>query len=440
MATSVASGAFSVSSPKGRTPRTSPASSPPRPIAELTSGMELAAHEPGVWPDMWLEKAITNGYIRSDHTIGGASIQPASLDLRLGEVAYRLRCSFLPDDRRVEDKLAEYSMGTVDLSKGAILERNRPYLVPLVEELALPDYLRAKANPKSSTGRLDIFTRVVCDKSYRFDEVPAGYRGKLYLEIVSRSFTIKVDRLLSLNQLRLMVGRAPVRGAELGELHRVEPILYLNNKPREDSALKAGEGLFLSLNLRGEENGIVGYRAKRNSMLLDLSRVDAYEVEDFWEPVYRDKAAPRVVLEPEEFYLLLSAESVRIPPAYAAEMAAYDPTSGELRTHYAGFFDPGFGHDEAGLLRGSQAALEVRAHDVPFMVEHGQRVCKLKFEKMREAPAVLYGAELGSNYQGQKGTLSKHFRVPGRREPEQLPLSLGPMPYARRVITGRPVR
>ncbi len=361
-------------------------------------------------PDVHLRKGIDAGHLDADpYRISPASIQPASLDLTLGGRAHRLRCSFLPDAKTVTEKLAEHSMGEFDLRDGAILERNRPYLIPLRERLDLPPHLRGKANPKSSTGRLDIFTRVITDRSYRFDEVAPGYSGRLWLEVVSRSFTVRVQEGLSLNQLRLVLGDSRVDDAEIRDIHRAEPLLFVDGAPVGGGDIAVADGLFMSLDLRRRADGApVGFRAKKNSQLLDLGAVEHYDHELFWEPVHPERGS-RLILEPEEFYLLLSAEAVSVPPGYAAEMTAYDPTSGELRTHYAGFFDPGFGYDRAGRLTGSRATLEVRAHDVPFMVEHRQPVCKLSFDRMLEPPHTLYGEELGSHYQSQQVTLSKHF-------------------------------
>ena len=364
----------------------------------------------GVFPSQALNQAIEREWVSSgDYRIRPEAVQPASIDLRLGDFAWALRCSFLPDvDSTVEEKTEGLAFQKVDLRDGAVLERDRPYLVPLIEELALPDDVRAKANPKSSTGRLDVFTRVITDRHHRFDDIRAGYRGKLYLEIVPRSFAIQVKTGLSLNQLRLARGDVRLGDEEIRGLQEQAPLLYLDADPVPESELALSDGLFLSLDLSGPSDRTVGYRAKKNSLPVDLSRVRAYRWTDFWDPVFPEPGG-RVVLEPEIFYLLLSAEGVSIPPKIAAEMMAYDPTAGELRTHYAGFFDPGFGYDPAGGRHGSRAALEVRARDVSFMVEHRQPVCKLGLEWM-EAPAErLYGASLGSNYQGQVTMLSKHF-------------------------------
>jgi len=365
---------------------------------------------PGVFPSQELNRAIEAGWVSSgDYRIRPEAIQPASIDLRLGDFAWALRCSFLPDvDSTVAEKTEGLAFQKVDLRDGAVLERDRPYLVPLIEELALPDDVRAKANPKSSTGRLDVFTRVITDRHHRFDDIRAGYRGKLYLEIVPRSFAIQVKTGLSLNQLRIARGDVRLGDGEILDLQDSSPLLYMDSEAVPTADLAVSDGLFLSLDLSGPADRTVGYRAKKNSLPVDLSKIRAYRWNDYWDPVFPETGG-RVVLEPEIFYLLLSAEGVCIPPQIAAEMMAYDPTAGELRTHYAGFFDPGFGYDPARGRPGSRAALEVRARDVSFMVEHRQPVCKLGLERMAAPAERLYGADLGSNYQGQVTMLSKHF-------------------------------
>lgn len=380
-------------------------------VADELRLADLDGTTQGVLPNQHLIEAVDAGWIGAGNFIlPEASVQPASLDLRLGEVAYRMRCSFLPDSETVDRKMKDYIVDELDLHRGegAVLETKRPYLIPLKERLHLPQFVRGKANPKSSTGRLDVFTRVITDRSYKFDEIESGYEGNLYLEVVPLSFAIRVKEDLALNQLRLMVGRTTLTDEELWEFHQGDPILFVGDQPVGARRFAASDGLFLSLDLRGDANRRVGYQARSNAPLLDMSKTSAYQPEEYWEPATRE-ADPRLVLDPERFYLLLSEEAVRIPPMLASEMTAYDPTSGELRTHYAGFFDPGFGFDPAGKLQGSRAALEVRAHDVPFMVEHGQRVCKLTFERMLCEPTKLYGGEIGSNYQGQVETLGKHF-------------------------------
>jgi dCTP deaminase len=364
----------------------------------------------GVLPNHILSAAIDAGVIDAGRfKIPTENVQPASLDLRLGEVAYRIRCSFLPGHDLVEERLGDLMIDRLDLrGDGVVLETNRPYLIPLKEELRLPPGVRAKANPKSSTGRLDVFTRVITDRSYLFDEVAEGYQGRLYLEVVPLSFTVRVREDLALNQLRLSVGRSELSDDQIREFHARQPLLYLGEEAVADDRITVSNGLFLSLDLRGAPSGQVGYRAREHAPLLDMTADGGLDPESYWEPVKHERG-DRVVLTEKKFYLLMSQESVVIPPSLASEMTAYDPTSGELRTHYAGFFDPGFGYDPDARFSGSKAALEVRAHDVPFMIEHGQRVCKLNFERMLEPPTILYGRGTSSSYQGQNQALGKHF-------------------------------
>jgi dCTP deaminase len=362
----------------------------------------------GVLPRQDLQRLIAEGAITSARTIDQAHIQPASLDLTLGAVAHRLRCSFLPGDEPVATKLRDYEMGAVDLQGGAVLEQNRPYLIPLNETLALPPELRGRANPRSSTGRVDVFTRLLTDYGNHFDEVAKGYQGRLYLEVVPRSFTIKVTEGLRLNQLRLMTDKAQLSDRELIELSRAEPLVFPGSASDPNETVRVADGLFLSVDLSGGGRRFAGYKAKKSSALLDLTTT-GHQVADYWERVTPKDG--RLILDQEEFYLLVSKERVRIPPDYAAEMAAYDPTSGELRTHYAGFFDPGFGDvSAANEAPGTPAVLEVRAHDVPFALEHGQRLCKLTFERMTARPDLVYGAGIGSRYQRQYLALGRQFR------------------------------
>jgi dCTP deaminase len=370
----------------------------------------------GVLPNHHIEKAISTGVISAlGDEIPVTNIQPASLDLRLGDVAHRIQCSFLPGSHSVEGRLRELSRYTVDLTgdDGGVLEAGLPYVIPLMERLRLPQEMRARANPKSSTGRADVFTRVITDYGARFDDILAGYAGPLYLEVVPLSFPIRVHRGLSLNQLRLSLGGTTLSDAEIRREHAEGPLLSVGGKPVKLKDLQLSSGLFLGLNLRGSKAKGVGWKARASAPLLDLGRLRSSDPDLFWDKVHRDKG-DRIVLQPNSFYLLMSHEAVTIPPHLAAEMAAYDPTSGELRTHYAGFFDPGFGYNPDRRQVGSTAALEVRAHDVAFMIEHRQHVCKLTFERMLEPPTMLYGdAGFGSNYQGQTETLGKHFKVDG---------------------------
>jgi dCTP deaminase len=332
-------------------------------------------------------------------------IQPASLDLRLGPVAWRVRASFLPGpNATVAERVASLTLHEIDLTKGALLEPGRSggvYIVPLMERLALPPDIAAATNPKSSTGRLDVFTRVIADRAREFDTVPAGYAGPLYVEISPRTFPVIVRAGSRLSQIRFRIGNARLDDAELAALHAVTPLV--------DGELHLAGGLMVSIDLSGRD-GIVGYRAKRHTGLVDVDRRGALDALDFWDPI-TTHGKPELVLDPDQFYILASREAVTVPPDYAAEMVPFDPLVGEFRVHYAGFFDPGFGHSEAGGA-GSRAVLEVRSHEIPFILEHGQTVGRLVYERMLERPRFLYGRDIGSHYQAQGLKLSKHFRTP----------------------------
>ncbi len=369
----------------------------------------LAGLQGGVLPIQWIHRATQEGWISAPGTsFEPEQFQPASLDLRLGPVAHRIRSSFLPGQDTVADKLASLKMYDIALTPAAILERGHAYLIPLIEELALPPDIYAKADPKSSTGRLDIFTRIITDMQPRFDDIRPGYHGKLYLEVFSRSFTINVQAGLSLNQLRLFSGHPRLTDADLHALHATNPLLYDDaNRPLAPESIYTDGGLFLGVDIPGDPEAIVGYKAKKNSDVIDLAREGVYDPSAFWEPLYHIAHRP-FILEPEEFYILASKEKVYIPPDYAAELMAYDIGSGELRTHYAGFFDPGFGYGRSSY-QGTKAVLEVRPHDVPFLVEDGQLVCKLCLDRTVDRPTQLYGTDLNSHYQAQALTLSKLF-------------------------------
>lgn len=320
-------------------------------------------------------------------------IQPASLDLRLGERAYRIRASFLPAPGvSVEKRLSEMKLHEFSLRNGAVLETGCVYLVELCESLSLPDEVSGTANPKSSTGRLDVFTRVLADGTPRFDSVPAGYRGRLYAEVSPRTFPVLVRTGSRLSQVRFRIGNALLTQEELVQLHAREPLV--------DGAADIADGLGFSVDLRGEESGgLIGYRAKRHAGLVDMDVRATYAIEDFWEPIAARKDGT-LILDPDEFYILASKEAVQIGPDYAAEMRPFDAGVGEFRVHYAGFFDPGFGYSGAGGA-GSRAVLEVRSREVPFILEHGQIVGRLVFERMQCRPAKLYGSDLKSHYQAQ---------------------------------------
>ncbi|MCT8998247.1 2'-deoxycytidine 5'-triphosphate deaminase [Chelativorans intermedius] len=358
----------------------------------------------GILPDKEIAALFEAGALSAARPLDADQIQPASLDLRLGEVAYRVRASFLPGPGcRVAEKLERLKLHQFRLDEGAVLEVGCVYIIPLMESLALPADVSASANPKSSTGRLDIFTRVMSDRGQEFDKIAAGYAGPLYLEVSPRTFPIVVRPGSRLSQIRLRRGNAQLDGEALAALHARETLVAAE-RPNI-----SGGGIALSIDLGGGPGGLIGYRAKHHTGLIDVDRKAAYAVPDFWEPLYNHGAAD-LVLDPDEFYILVSREAVHVPPAYAAEMTPFDPLVGEFRVHYAGFFDPGFGHSAAGGT-GSRAVLEVRSHEVPFILEHGQIVGRLVYERMSALPDRLYGAGLKSHYQGQALKLSKHFRA-----------------------------
>jgi dCTP deaminase len=327
-------------------------------------------------------------------------IQPASLDLRLGDTAYRIRASFLPGvSGQVMQKLETLAFHKIDLTDGAVLETGCVYLVPLMEALALPERTGGFANPKSSTGRIDVFTRVITDFGVEFDKAPPGYKGHLYLEVSPRTFPVLVRAGSRLSQMRFRRGNPAHSDAEIKRLHQESALV--------DGIANIDGGLALSIDLAGDkQTGLIGYRAKRHAGLIDVDRVNALPMNEFWEPIY-NHGKNQLILDPDEFYILASRESVSIPPTHAAEMVPFNPLVGEFRVHYAGFFDPGFG---AGLEgKGSRAVLEVRSREVPFILEHGQVIGRLIYERLTDRPEVLYGKSLSSNYQRQGLRLSKHF-------------------------------
>ncbi|SEO43731.1 dCTP deaminase [Salinihabitans flavidus] len=358
----------------------------------------------GVLPSQTIETMLQSGDIRADPPALPEQIQPASLDLRLGSVAYRVRASFLAGDgRRVADRLEEFEMHRIDLSEGAVLEKGCVYVVPLMESLTLPEDVSAVANAKSSTGRLDLLTRAITDGGTEFDRIPTGYDGPLYAEICPRSFSVLVRPGMRLNQIRFRRGQSILTDADLHVLHDRSPLV--------DGTPVISDGLGFSVDLQPEDDDLVGYRAKPHTGVIDLDRIGAYDPADYWEEIRTREG--RIILDPGAFYILVSREAVHIPPAYAAEMAPYLAMVGEFRVHYAGFFDPGFGHAAAGGA-GSRGVLEVRCHEAPFVLEHGQVVGRLVYERMADVPDQLYGAGIASNYQGQGLKLSKHFAPPVR--------------------------
>ena len=356
----------------------------------------------GILPDFAIRQLFENKSLLSTHALDDDQIQPASIDLRLGKTAYRVRASFLPGKgNTVVQKLERFKLHEIDLSQSAVLETGCVYIVPLLESLDLPDSIEASANPKSSTGRLDIFTRVIVDGSQSFDQIPLGYRGNVYLEISPSTFPVVVRQGSRLSQMRFRQGSSQLDDTQLLALHNSETLVATNSPNIHNG------GIGLSIDLTGDEDRLVGYRGKRHTGVVDVDKKSAHSILDFWEPIY-NRGSDDLVLDPDEFYILVSGEAVHVPPLFAAEMVPYDPMVGEFRVHYAGFFDPGFGHAKAGGL-GARGVLEVRSHDVPFILEHGQLVGRLVYEHMLAKPEKLYGIDLGSNYQAQGLKLSKHF-------------------------------
>jgi dCTP deaminase len=365
----------------------------------------VSPHETrGILPDHMIAELAKAGGIRPVRDFAADQIQPASLDLRLGHVAYRVRASFLPGPRTtVAERIAELKLHEIALTAGAVLETNCVYIVPLLESLALPDDVAAAANPKSSTGRIDVFTRVIADNTRGFDRISAGYRGPLFAEISPKTFPVLVREGSRLSQLRLRRGDSMLSADALRALHAKERLV-------DRSKAVIGDGVAVSIDLAGtKKDGVVGYRAKRHTAVIDIERRAVCDVADFWEPIAA-RADRSLILDPDEFYILASNEAVQVPPDFAAEMVPFDPLVGEFRVHYAGFFDPGFGYAGAGG-QGSRAVLEVRSREVPFILEHGQIVGRLVYEKMLARPDKLYGTGIGSNYQAQGLKLSKHFRA-----------------------------
>jgi dCTP deaminase len=375
---------------------------------ELERDLQSLSFTTGILPSKRIRELIAHERITTAVPVEDDQIQPSSLDLRLGPVGYRMQASFLPGPKAtVESRIKDLAMSKIDLTRPTVFEKGCVYLVPLMEQLNLTSEWSAKANPKSTTGRLDIFTRLICDGGTEFERVPEGYKGTLYAEVVPRTFTIIVQAGVKLNQLRFVRGCPPPSDTTLQELDEQETLVYgAGDLPAE---ARINRGLMISLNLQGDpQHRLIGYRARQNTPAIDLLKKDHYDPEDFWDPIYEPRYR-QIILNPDDFYILLSKEKVRIPPAYAAEMVAYDPSMGEFRIHYAGFFDPGFGYG-ASDVKGSHAVLEVRSHEVPFLIEDGQIVGRLIYERLLAHSDKIYGMGIGSSYQGQGLALSKQFK------------------------------
>ncbi len=375
-------------------------------ISATGGGASSASRHGGVLPYQALKALVAGGGIAAPLDIAEEQIQPASIDLRLGALAYRVRGSFLPGPGvTVMEKVERFCMHRFDLAGDAVLEKGCVYIVPLMESLKLEPGTSGTANPKSSTGRLDIFTRLIADHATGFERIEDGYAGPLYLEISPRSFSVVVREGTRLNQLRLRRGKSTYSDEAVRRLHK--QVGLIDRAPGEEDVLG---GLALSVDLSGDKDtGLVGYRAKRHAPLIDVEKIGFYDPDEFWEPI--PVRPDGITLNPDDFYILASKESVKVPPDCAVEMVAYDTMVGEFRVHYAGFFDPGFGY--YGAAEGvTRAVLEVRSHEVPFMIEDGQIVGRLVYEKLLEEPEKLYGAGIGSSYQGQGLMLSKQFKKP----------------------------
>jgi len=364
----------------------------------------------GILPSQAIRELIAKGRIRGCSEITERQIQPASLDLRLGDIAYRVQASFLPRHSKVEHRIQELGLGMtiVDLTRAAVFEKDCVYIVPLLEELHLPEGISARANPKSSTGRLDIFTRLITDGGDRFERVRPGYKGPLYAEIASRTFTVRVRAGMTLNQLRFIQGNPTPSDKATRRLNQSKPLVWEEGSPQKADIEK--RSLKLSVSLRTSDSSPVAYKAKRNTPALDLANINYYRPEDFWEAI-NDPGKRGLILEQGDFYILASKEEISVPPEWAAEMVSMDQDIGEFRIHYAGFFDPGFGYGTSEI-KGTRAVLEVRAHEVPFLIEHGQTLGRLEYWRLLGRPDKIYGAEIGSSYQRQGLALSKHFKKP----------------------------
>ena len=363
------------------------------------------SYNTGILPSQDLLKAIEAKEIQSVEEIADDQIQPASIDLRLGNKAFRVRASFLPGPKAtVHAKLREFSMHEMDITNGGVLERGCVYIIPLMEHLALKHRMSGRGNPKSSTGRLDVFTRLITDHGTEFDRVREGYKGLLYAEVSPRTFTILVRKGSRLSQLRIRRGTPPSSDQQHKDLHLQ---FNLVDRKLSDDDIKNGLPITVDVIGKPETGHVIGYRAKSHAGLIDVDRAGYYSIDEFWDPV-RAPGELGLILDPAEFYILASRESVKVPPGLAAEMIAYDTLVGEFRVHYAGFFDPGFG-DVSG---GAKAVLEVRSYEVPFVIEDGQIVGRLAYERLTVQPERLYGVHVSSSYQRQGLRLSKHFKQP----------------------------
>lgn len=378
-------------------------------ITNQTENAPFGSHSTGILPGHILEKLTADKReVLADAPFIPHQIQPASIDLRLGPKAYRVRASFLPGPQStVEEKLKTVAMHAFDLTDGAVLETGCVYIVPLLEHAEFSKRVSGIANPKSSTGRIDVFTRLLTDYAQGFDVVPEGYHGPLYAEICPRTFPVVVRTGSRLNQLRIRHGSPSFTDTQLKRLNEQSPLV--------DGPANIDGGLALSIDLKGlkQDPSVIGWRAKRHTGLIDVDKSNVLDPYDYWDPIPTPHSGT-LILDPGEFYILVSREAVAIPPEYAAEMVPFNPLVGEFRVHYAGFFDPGFGY-APGAEPSAHGVLEVRSREVPFILEHGQIIGRLIFERLTDPPPYVYGEDLGSNYQRQGLKLSKHFKSVNRK-------------------------
>jgi len=371
------------------------------------TGREVRSHERGVLPFEHLQELVNEGVITADTAIAEGQLQPASIDLRLGAYALQVRASFLPGrGSTVLEASEDLLVQRIEIENGAVLQKGAVYIIPLLETLDLAGKpgLLAKANPKSTTGRLDVFARLITDRADQFDIIERGYQGPLFAEVSPKTFSVKVKMGTPLNQLRFVRGRSASSHASR---KASEDEVLVFNEHGEPMKANVDSGIWFSVDLSGQPgDSTIGWKARSESPVIDLDRIGHYDPYDFWEAV---RPSRQLILTPDAFYILGSKERVRVPPTYAAEMLPYDQAMGEFRVHYAGFFDPGFGYGN-GELQGTRAILEVRSHEIPYALKDGQRIGRLMYERMLAVPQRLYGVGAGSSYQDQGLGLSKQFR------------------------------
>ncbi|MDA1284586.1 MAG: 2'-deoxycytidine 5'-triphosphate deaminase [Proteobacteria bacterium] len=323
-----------------------------------------------------IEELIKKKIILITSSFNKSQIQPASLDLTLSSNCYRIKASFIPNNKKVSQLIESLALSKINLNNENLLEKNCIYLCELNEHLNLNNAYSAKSNPKSTTGRLDIFTRLITDYGKEYDVVDRGYNGKLYLEIIPQSFSIIVKKGLSLNQIRFYKDH-----------------LIIN------SFIKSQD-----ISIYIKKNEICAYKAIKNTSAINLNKLNHYKINDFWETIIPKNN--NFIIEKDEFYILRSLENIKIKDTIAAELEPFGDNFGNFRVHYAGFFDPGFGNNKLG----TPAVFELRAYDTPFYVENKQKVARLNFYKLIEKSINTYGKKIKSNYHNQKLKLAKQFK------------------------------